>query len=396
RQQVTGYGYADPNNFWGIERRMAAGSFTDLSNVNVEASPIDGFIGHGDLVALLHNSTASYLYTEPGYAAPVTSKYSEVSVVSNTSSEATHQNILWVVEIVKPEKRMADGRIHPLGTPIRLRNLVSNCLLLTTSDQLDKDWGWGQSEMACDGNTPASTDSALHLWTIERHVNKALPKTNLGRHMSSSFLRDFGVLNRQMWLTNNALIPDHDKHNVLESDPISWPFLVYPMRMVGWDDRSIKYLEVGNPLLWWGSALACLVFPLQLFYWLCAWRRGIIAAKWRSGEFRDYIDGALILWGGWAFHYLPFFLMGRVTYLHHYLPALYFAILFLAYQVYHFSAWYLSEKSTRRLLFVATGAVAFVFWWFSPLTFGWDKPIKDLWGMRWASSWPVYEDPFDF
>lgn len=31
----------------------------------------------------------------------------------------------------------------------------------------------------------------------------------------------------------------------------------------------------------------------------------------------------------WCFHYFPFFLMGRQLFLHHYLPALYFAILLL-------------------------------------------------------------------
>ncbi|KAJ1901835.1 Protein O-mannosyltransferase 2, partial [Coemansia sp. S17] len=175
-------------------------------------------------------------------------------------------------------------------------------------------------------------------------------------------------------------------HNVLESDPWSWPFMVYPMRMVGWDDSSIKYLEIGNPFLWWGSATVCLLFPLQLLYWLVCWQRKCMS--WRSTEFREYIDGAMILWGGWALHYLPFFAMGRVTYIHHYLPALYFGILFLAYQIYNVSSWYLSERSLRRVLFTCATTALFGFWWFSPLTYGWNKPIADLKGMQWASSWP--------
>ncbi|KAJ2375535.1 Protein O-mannosyltransferase 2 [Coemansia sp. RSA 2607] len=87
--------------------------------------------------------------------------------------------------------------------------------------------------------------------------------------------------------------------------------------------------------------------------------------------------------------------MGRVTYLHHYLPALYFGILFLAYQVYFVSTWYLGERSIRKVVYGSIVLVVFVFWWFSPLTYGWDKPIKQLKGMQWASSWPVYEDRFE-
>ncbi|KAJ2013404.1 Protein O-mannosyltransferase 2 [Coemansia sp. RSA 922] len=394
RQQITGYGFADQNNFWNIERKRVAGTFKDVDDVSPHDAPIDGPIGNGDVIALHHNSTDSYLYAEEAFKAPISSQYSEVSAVSsNDGTKAKSSSSLWVVDIVSPEKRMNDGRIHPLGTPIRLRNLASNCILVATGERLDKDWGWGQAEVACDGDDDVSLKSSKHLWTIERNSNKNLTAVDLGKYMSTSFFKNFGVLNRQMWLTNNALIPDHDKHNVLESDPWSWPFMVYPMRMVGWDDSSIKYLEIGNPFLWWGSATVCLLFPLQLFYWLVCWQRKCMS--WRSTEFREYIDGAMILWGGWALHYLPFFAMGRVTYIHHYLPALYFGILFLAYQIYNVSSWYLSERSLRRVLFTCATTALFGFWWFSPLTYGWNKPIADLKGMQWASSWPVYKDQFE-
>ncbi|KAI9504723.1 glycosyltransferase family 39 protein [Coemansia spiralis] len=392
RQQITGYGFADQNNLWKIQRKMAAGTFKTASDASATAAPIDGPIGNGDLVSLHHNSTDSFLYTDSTHAAPYSTSLLEVSAAAASSKEAAYPNTLWVVEILRPEKRMDDGRIHPLGTPIRLRNVVNNCILKATGERLDKDWGWGQAEIACDSKNEARNTPG-HTWIIERNINQDMPAVNLGKHMSSSFIKDFLVLNRQMWLTNNALIPDHDKHNVLESDPVSWPFMIYPMRMVGWDDRSIKYLEVGNPLLWWGSATLCLIFPLQLAYWIVRWQRK--CASWHQGEFREYIDGAMILWGGWALHYLPFFLMGRVTYLHHYLPALYFAILFAVYQIYHLSVWYLKPRGVTFVLYVVTASVAFGFWWFSPLTYGWDKPIKELKGMQWASSWPVYEDKFD-
>ncbi|KAJ2782806.1 Protein O-mannosyltransferase 2 [Coemansia javaensis] len=387
-QQITGYSYADPNNKWNIQRRAAAGSFAAPADVLATAPAIGGPIGHGDIIALHHNATNSFLHASTGYEAPVSALYREVSAVAADSAEAQARGVLWIVEITGAEPRMSDGRLHPLGTPFRLRSAHGDCTLVSTGERLDKNWGWGQAEIACD---PKSGGEGT-LWAVERHINSELEPANVGRLMSSSFLRDLAAVNRQMWLTNNALIPDRDKHNVLESGPESWPFMVYPMRMVGWDDSSIKYLEVGNPLLWWGSATLCLLFPAQLLYWLLSWRRR--ALRWSAGQMREYLEGALMLWGGWALHYLPFFLMGRVTYLHHYLPALYFGILFLAYQIYHTASWYLHPRSARRVLCAAVGLVACVFWWFSPLTYGWDKPIRDLRGMQWAESWPVYEDKF--
>lgn len=393
RQQITGYGYPDQNNLWDIKRIKAAGDYKNANDVSATEQPISGYIGKGDLVRMHHNSTSTYLYMQGGVAAPVSNGYMEVSAVPADSAEATYPGTLWIVDIAKPTRRMNDGRIHPLGTPVRLRSLINDCVLVATGQKLDKNWGWGQAEMACDPQAAAKTKtSPNHLWTIERHVNQDLEKTNLSKYMRSSFWQNFGVLNRQMWITNNALIPDHDKHNVLESDPISWPTLQFPMRMVGWDDQSIKYLEVGNPLLWWASAWVCLVFPLQLMYWLARWRRQSL--NWASGKFREYIEGALILWGGWALHYLPFFMMGRVTYLHHYLPALYFGILFLAYQIYHTSVWLKADQG-QRVLYGSVFAALFGFWWFSPLTYGWSKPIRELRWVQWRESWPVYEDKYD-
>ncbi|KAJ2550799.1 Protein O-mannosyltransferase 2 [Coemansia sp. RSA 1933] len=393
RQQITGYGFADQNNLWLIQRRMAASTFTNAADLSADVAPIAGPVGNGDLVTLRHNGTDTFLYTDSIHAAPYSKGNSEVSAIAADASYATSAGALWIVEIVGPERRMDDGLVHPLGTPFRLRSAANGCILRASGERLDKGWGWGQAEITCDTKA-RDGGGAEHTWVVERNINKALEAVNLGGRMGSSFVRDFAVLNRQMWLTNNALVPDHDKHNVLESDPASWPLMMYPMRMVGWDDHSIKYLEVGNPFLWWASAVLCVVvFPAQLLYWLVCWQRQCVTS-WHKGEFRDYIDGAMFLWGGWALHYLPFFLMGRVTYLHHYLPALYFGILFTVYQIYHTAVWYLTPRRVLLVLYVVATLVVFGFWWFSPLTYGWDKPIDQLWGMQWASTWPVYSDKY--
>ncbi|KAJ1786975.1 Protein O-mannosyltransferase 2, partial [Coemansia sp. RSA 2399] len=122
RQQITGYGFADQNNLWHIQRKMAAGTFSGATDAMVAAEPIEGAIGHGDLVSLRHNGTDTFLFTDAIHAAPYSKANSEVSAVAGGTKEATYANTLWIVDIVNPERRMDDGLIHPLGTPMRLRN----------------------------------------------------------------------------------------------------------------------------------------------------------------------------------------------------------------------------------------------------------------------------------
>lgn len=62
----------------------------------------------------------------------------------------------------------------------------------------------------------------------------------------SPFFRDFWHLNVAMWTSNNALVPDPDKEDVIASKPLDWPMLHLGMRMNGWSDTNIKYYLVGT------------------------------------------------------------------------------------------------------------------------------------------------------
>ena len=41
--------------------------------------------------------------------------------------------------------------------------------------------------------------------------------------------------------SNNALVPDPDKEDIIASSPVDWPFLHLGMRMNGWGDGNPKY-----------------------------------------------------------------------------------------------------------------------------------------------------------
>jgi dolichyl-phosphate-mannose-protein mannosyltransferase len=75
----------------------------------------------------------------------------------------------------------------------------------------------------------------------------------------SPFLRDFWHLNVAMMTSNNALIPDPDKEDILASKPADWPWLHLGLRMCGWGDHQTKYYLLGTPVIWWGGSVSLIL-----------------------------------------------------------------------------------------------------------------------------------------
>lgn len=92
----------------------------------------------------------------------------------------------------------------------------------------------------------------------------------------SNFLEDFLQLNLVMWNTNNALLPDPDKDDLLSSSPSKWPMVSTGLRMCGWDDDNIKFYLLGNPSVWWPSFLSIIVFIVSTGVYTIRKRRQIV------------------------------------------------------------------------------------------------------------------------
>lgn len=143
--------------------------------------------------------------------------------------------------------------------------------------------------------------------------------------------------------SNNALIPDPDKEDVLASKPTDWPWMHLGLRMCGWGDNQIKYYLLGTPVIWWSGSLSLIISLVALGSYLLRMQRrykdfepGLLFALYRRihsncmvGEWDQFLYVGKVAFVGWSFHYcecrchlirhyltftaVPFLIMGRVS-----------------------------------------------------------------------------------
>lgn len=82
--------------------------------------------------------------------------------------------------------------------------------------------------------------------------------------------------------SNNALVPDPDKEDILASSPSDWPTLYLGLRMCGWADNQTKYYLVGNPIVWWTGTASLIIAAFVVVGYLMRKQRHY--ADWEHGE----------------------------------------------------------------------------------------------------------------
>lgn len=100
----------------------------------------------------------------------------------------------------------------------------------------------------------------------------------------SPFLRDFWHLNVAMMTSNNALIPDPDKEDILASKPFDWPLVRLGLRMCGWGDDQTKYYLLGTPTIWWGGTLSLGLSVVVLVLYLMRIQRKYVDMEPRTSH----------------------------------------------------------------------------------------------------------------
>ncbi|KAF9316672.1 Protein O-mannosyltransferase 2 [Podila horticola] len=390
QQQVTAYHHKDNNNKWKFMKPLSE----DQSESEVQ------IVHHGDIIRLLHNQTERHLHSHP-IKAPVTATQWEVSAYGNLTYGDPNDE--WIVEIVdEHSNHPMDGTLRSLTTRFLLRHRVLGCLLTAENGVHLPQWGFGQVEIKCDQRNRTTSENSI--WNIEQHWNNKLPSAGSSAY-KTSFWKNFWYLNQAMMDSNNGLIPDAEQADLLVSGPTQWPFLAVGMRMNTWNDNDVKFYLVGNPIVWWSSALSLFVFIGFLGYYSVQNIHAMptdstvtksaghqAQATISAAEWEHFLFLGKTLVGGWFLHFLPFCVMARVTYLHHYFPALYFTILLCSFLVDH------SLRRASTTLKVAVWGAAFTaviasFIWFWPVSYGIYGPVADtMYNRQWRSAWNIIDD----
>ena len=373
QQQITLYPHKDENNMWLLENKTQPVTADNVTIAGPRAwdNQSTTWIENGDMIRLYHINTDRRLHSHD-VRPPVTEAewQNEVTAYGYEGFEGD-ANDLFRVEIINPlsENDEARKRLRTIQTKFKLVHVMTGCVLFSHKVKLP-EWGFEQQEVTCakGGTLPNS------VWYIEQNRHPMLGNdTEKVNYRKPGFLGKFWELQRVMWKTNAGLVDSH----AWDSRPASWPTLRRGINFWGRNHRQVYLL--GNPAIWYASTLAVAVYVLFKGLSILRWQRGFKDHQNINFKRFDYELGSTVL--AWTFHYFPFFLMSRQLFLHHYLPALYFAIMALS-QIYDFAAHRVSTFGLRHrpeiggalaVLFLAFAIGTFTM--YAPLTYGnaWTK-----------------------
>lgn len=373
QQQITLYPHKDDNNIWLLENQTQP--------LGPDGEPINGtlawdnlpepqYIQDGTVLRLYHTPTFRRLHSHDERP-PVTEadwQY-EVSAYGYEGFEGD-ANDLFRVEIIRKQSvgAIAKKRVRTIETKFRLVHVMTGCVLFSHKVKLP-DWASEQQEVTCarGGSLPNS------LWYVEYNEHPQLGEdAEKVNYRKPGFFSKFWELHKVMWKTNAGLTDSH----AWDSRPESWPILRRGINF--WGKNHTQIYLIGNPVVWWASSVAVAIWVLFKGIAVLRWQRSCNDYSHASFKRFDYEIGSSVL--GWALHYFPFYLMQRQLFLHHYFPALYFAVIALSQMFDHLTArlpvFGISERP------VVNRVVTVVFLVFSIVAFGLYQPLA--YGNQWT------------
>lgn len=375
-QQVTAYPHNDTNNIWQI--------------LPTKPIPEDDAAGrtvlHKDTVRLLHINTNSFLLTHD-VASPLMATNEEFTT---TPANDTSRYDDTLFELFLDEAEGPDKKVKSKASWFRLVHKNTRVCMWTHTEALP-DWAFNQQEV--NGNKNAMDKTCL--W----YVNDLTPSPDSPDYedrlkplpprkvVKMNFLKKWLELQLQMLQQNAGLTQSHP----YASGPINWPFLLQGISFWTQDEGQHQIYMIGNLVSWWGSILSISIFAGVLGADLLARRRGIYPIPSAVRNRLHNSTGFFVV--AWACHYVPFFLMSRQLFIHHYLPAHVCACLvaggvlnFVTSETIQFPISQpgpllrvrdyrprmdnIVPRPARAVMGVVIALLILCFWWLSPLTYG--------------------------
>jgi len=413
QQQVTTYAHKDENNQFVMKK------WNEEPPNNTDSSSRVELVRNGDLVRLEHRMSRRNIHSH-NVPAPVSKRHFQVTGYGeNGTGDA---NDVWRLEIVGGREGEV---VHTVTSRLKLHHYFVKCVLTASTKTLPK-WGFEQGEVSCNP-TIRDTNS---VWNIEDNHFSNLPNSSVSE-LRPGFLSKFLEAHQVMLNGNSALKP---KEGEMTSRPWEWPINLrgqwfsvqqkneeisqesgdeegsgeegsgsdvkaqseikkeedeeneseeVPLRadlaVMPAGDEGVQHrvFLLGNPVIWWANIVFLVVFLLLYSVSALKSQRGV-AETLQAVEHRERtLQAAGWLFLGWSLHYVPFWAMGRVLYVHHYYPALLFSSMLTGVLLDYLLSVLQSLVPPRlgaTLLHTAVGCIvgvaAYSFYLFSPLVYG--------------------------
>ncbi|KAF2354988.1 Protein O-mannosyl-transferase C-terminal four TM domain, partial [Trinorchestia longiramus] len=281
---------------------------------------------------------------------------------------------------------------------VRLIHVNSSTALKFSGRQLP-EWGFKQHEVVTD----KLFEQEDVVWNVEEHRysrtedQKEREKELISSEMIPTERRELNFwaklyeLQYKMLFNNQENVAGH----MYASDPLDW--LTLKRGVAYWidADSNAQIHFVGNIVTWYtGTACLFLFSALLVFYVL---RRQRSCYDIPDETWDKLCNLGQVLGGGYLIHYLPYFLVDRTLFLHHYMPAYIYKICLIATVIEH-AHYFLRNVLKQKLLsyaFLAVisawlGVIVYTFSVFLPVTYGHVQLTPEhVDELSWKDSWDL-------
>lgn len=330
-QQVTGYPFNDTNNHWQILPGPS------VSLVDVQQGQ---HVKNGDIIRLRHIVTDSFLLTHD-VASPFYPTNQEFTTSPpDVANGERYNDTLFELKI---ENAKGQQEFKSMSGHFKLVHHPTKVAMWTHTTPLP-EWAYKQAEINGNKNIQQSSN----VWYVDEIPSIPPDDERLSKEPRKvkhvPFLKKYFELQRAIFFHNNALTSSHP----YASQPIQWPFLLRGVSFWTQNETRQQIYFLGNPLGWWLASSLLAVFAGIVGADQLSIRRGIDSLDERKcaipliepqtytplesckpsnprihgvGTRSRLYNSTGFFFLCWAAHYLPFYLMGRQLFLHHYLPA---------------------------------------------------------------------------
>ncbi|OMH84429.1 Dolichyl-phosphate-mannose-protein mannosyltransferase 4 [Zancudomyces culisetae] len=403
--QVTGHKEENDESYWIVlpaERNEDFDSYLEKrkndENYKLTPEEMDKYaLRNLYEVRLMHKKTQRVMRTHD-VASPLTTTNMEFTTVEENDEKAFPDTI-FILRIDRPKNENGvPDQLRTQNKSLRLTSKSQKVSMSTFNKKLP-DWGSYDQEI----NGKKDIDGEGTLWTVNNVFGRKVEESPEARKAvpRMGFMTKFFELQTAMIDSNSKLTAPH----IYQSYPGSWPLFKRGVSFWTKSEGKRQIYFVANVFGWY--AIVASVVAFILIYITTAafrYRRNTPITSYvtdrhlfRSGIFMEVL---------YLMHYIPFFLMGRALFIHHYLPSVVFGYMVMGavlqfavirdYKRYALNDTFKASPETRYIpsdikCRVLLGSVAvlqvlsFIYW--SPFVYGCEMTKESIISRKWGSKW---------